>query len=410
MAGSRKDKRGRVLKKGELQRKDGRYAYSFTDPLGRRKYIYANDLATLRRKEQELMKDQLDGLDVYVAGQATINMVFDRYISLKYELKESTKVGYIYTYNHFVKDDFGRKRIADIKFSDIVHYYNYLLHEKEISIGTLDSIHCLLHPTFDLAVRDDIIRKNPTDGAMKEVKKKSGKRTGIRHALTIEQQRAFMNYIANSPVYYHYWPLFTVLLGTGCRIGEAIGLRWEDIDYENRTISVNHAVSYFAAQGRKESALHISTPKTEAGIRTIPMLDAVYEAFKMEYEECEEYGFNKSEIDGYSGFIFSNRYGEIPTPASVNKAIKRICANYNAEEVINAKKERREPLLLPNFSCHHLRHTFATRLCEQETNLKVIQSVMGHRNIETTMDIYAEATEQKKQESFVILSQKLDVF
>lgn len=75
---------------------------------------------------------------------------------------------------------------------------------------------------------------------------------------------------------------------------------------------------------------------------------------------------------------------------------------------MNAKKEKREKVLISQFSCHHLRHTFATRLCETETNLKVIQSIMGHRNIETTMDIYAEATEQKKQESFEMLAARLD--
>ena len=79
------------------------------------------------------------------------------------------------------------------------------------------------------------------------------------------------------------------------------------------------------------------------------------------------------------------------------------------EEQIKAAKEKREPLILPHFSCHHLRHTFATRFCENETNLKVIQSVMGHANIETTMDIYAEATERKKQESMRKLSEKFDV-
>lgn len=75
---------------------------------------------------------------------------------------------------------------------------------------------------------------------------------------------------------------------------------------------------------------------------------------------------------------------------------------------MNAKKEKRETILLPQFSCHHLRHTVATRLCETETNLKVIQAIMGHRSIETTMDIYAEATERKKQESFELLAAKLD--
>ena len=72
--------------------------------------------------------------------------------------------------------------------------------------------------------------------------------------------------------------------------------------------------------------------------------------------------------------------------------------SYNKEETENAKKERRDPVLLPDFSCHHLRHTFCTRFCENETNLKVIQEIMGHKDIQTTMDIYAEATEEKKQE------------
>ena len=80
MAQTRKDLRGRVLRKGESQRRsDGRYVYTYTDPLGRRKYVYAQDLVTLREKEAQLMKDQMDGLDIYVAGKATVNFVFDRY-------------------------------------------------------------------------------------------------------------------------------------------------------------------------------------------------------------------------------------------------------------------------------------------------------------------------------------------
>lgn len=78
MAKARKDIRGRALKPGEIQRKDDlRYMYTFTDPLGRRKYIYANDLIELREKEQKLQRDQLDGLDLYAAGKATINDTFD---------------------------------------------------------------------------------------------------------------------------------------------------------------------------------------------------------------------------------------------------------------------------------------------------------------------------------------------
>jgi len=410
VAQARKDLRGRALRKGEVQRaSDKRYMYTYTDPLGRRKFIYANDLATLREKEKQLMKDQLDGLDLYVAGKATINDVFDRYMSTKYDLRETTRSNYLYIWEHFVKDTFGKKRIADIKFSDLLQYYLYLLNDEEIALGTLDSVHCLIHPTFQLAVRDEIIRHNPSDGVMKEVSKRAGKSRGVRHALTLEQQRAFMDYIANHPVYYHWWPLFTVLLGTGCRIGEGLGLRWQDLDFEKRTISINHSLVYYPEGSSRRSVLKVSKPKTEAGIRIIPMLDIVYDAFQMELEEQEETGYNQIEIDGMTGFIFTNRNGSAPNPQTVNRTIKRIISSYNADEVVRAKRQRREPVILPDFSCHHLRHTFCTRLCENETNLKVIQSIMGHRNIETTMDIYAEATEQKKQESIERLS-NLNIF
>lgn len=83
-------------------------------------------------------------------------------------------------------------------------------------------------------------------------------------------------------------------------------------------------------------------------------------------------------------------------PTDVNRAIHRIVEDYNNEETTNARKERREAVLLPHFSAHSLRHTFCTRFCENESNLKVIQSIMGHADITTTMDIYAEATAEKK--------------
>lgn len=355
-----------------------------------------------------MIKDQLDGLDRYAAGKASVNDTFDRYIATKYNLRDNTKSGYIYMYDRFVREDFGRHKLIDIKYSDILQFYYFLLNEKNLALATLDSIHCILHPTFQLAVRDDIIRKNPTDGVMAEICKKTGMHRNVRHALTVDQQRAFMDYMANHPVYVHWWPLFTVLLGTGCRIGECLGLRWKDLDFENRIITIDHALTYYKSAESGSCVFRISEPQTEAGIRTIPMLDVVKDAFSILQDEEDENGPNMQVIDGYTGFIFQNRFGEVPNPESVNRAIKRIAASYNAEEVLNAKKEKRDALILPDFSCHHLRHTFATRLCEAESNLKVIQSVMGHKNIETTMDIYAEATDRKKQETFNVLASKLD--
>ena len=95
---TRKDGKGRALRKGEHYRKsDGRYSYSYNDVFGNRKFIYSNNLAKLREREEQLVRDQLDGLDVYVAGSADLNFVFDRYISTKSELRSTTRSNYLFT-------------------------------------------------------------------------------------------------------------------------------------------------------------------------------------------------------------------------------------------------------------------------------------------------------------------------
>lgn len=407
---ARKDDKGRALNKGEYQRAhDGIYVYRYKDFRDQWQSIYAGDLTELRLKEKQLLKDQLDGLNVYAAGNATLNMAYDRYMSTKYNLRESTKSNYNYMFDQYVRPEFGKRKIADIKYSDVKFFYYYLLNDKKLQINTLDTVHTVLYPTFSMAVRDDIIRKNPTDGVMAEIKKSGWKNKGVRHALTVEQQKAFMNAITAYPEFSHWLPLFTVLLGTGCRVGEVIGLRWSDVDMKNHSINVNHSVTYYPRAERK-CYFGVSLPKTEAGIRIVPMMDTVHKILTDEYERQKYEGFCTYELDGMSGFIFSNRNGHLHNPHCINQAINRISETYNASEVVKAKKEGREPVIIPHFSCHHLRHTFCSRLCENETNVKVIQEVMGHANIETTLDIYAEVNYSKKKEVIEDLSKKIDLF
>ena len=175
MAKARKDNKGRALQKGESQRTDNTYVYTYTDPFKKRRFVYARDLQTLREKEADLIKNQLDGLDVYVAGSATLNYVFDRYMSTKYDLRRTTRSNYIYMYDHFVREGFGQRKIGEIKYSDVMYFYYYLLNEKDLQANTVDTIHTVLHPTFQLAVRDGIIRMNPSDGVMADIKRKAGK-------------------------------------------------------------------------------------------------------------------------------------------------------------------------------------------------------------------------------------------
>lgn len=408
----RKDSKGRVLRKGENYRKaDGRYSYIFHDALGEKRTIYAKSLLELREKEDTLVRDQMDGLNFYVAGKADLNFLFDRYISTKTELRSSTKSNYEYMWEHFIKDSFGKKKIKEVKFSDVLFFYTYLMNDQGLQINTIENINTILRPTMELAVRDDIIRRNPVDGAYREVKKRTGGKSKSRRALTVEQQREFMNYVAKSPTYYSWYPFFLFLLGTGCRVGEAIGIRWEDLDMEKKLIDINHSVTYYHRSDKSyKCEYRVSSPKTEAGKRVIPMMPQIYEMLQKEYEQQTEFGFCSANVEGMTGFVFSNRFGNLHNPSAVNRAIKRIVDAHNAEEEVEAKKKRREPFMLPKFSCHIFRHTFASRFCENETNIKVIQEVMGHADVSTTMNIYAEANPEVTRASIEKLAKNLNVF
>lgn len=403
---TRKDSRGYALKKGESQRKDGRYVFRYTTIRGEHRAVYAKDLAELRKKEVKIRRSIEDGLDPDRAERITLNELFDEYISQKYDLKQSTRTNYKYMYNHYVRESFGKMRISKIKYTDVKKFYYSLILEKGFKPNSMEIVNTLLHPAFTMAVRDGLLRLNPTDGVMTEIKKSHSWEKKKRHALTIPEQRAFTNYIANSAEYRGWYPLFTVMLGTGCRIGEVLGLRWQDIDFKNRTININHNLVY-RAQDDGTCINRVNSPKTSAGIRIIPMLDEVFDAFLEEYQYQKVIGFSTDEIDGYSGFVFCTGEGKVYLPGMINRTIHSICADYNKEEAAKAEEEKRDPVLLPHFSCHHLRHTFCTRFCENETNLKVIQEIMGHADISTTMDVYAEATQEKKKASMTALQSAL---
>ena len=236
-------------------------------------------------------------------------------------------------------------------------FYYDLIMNKEMKAYTLDNVHTQIHPTLQMAVRDGLIRTNPSDGVMAEIKKSHVWDKEPRRALTIPQQRAFTGYMQNCREYHGWVPVIMILLGTGMRIGECLGLRWEDLNFENRTISVNHNLSE-RPYDDGTCTKHIQTPKTKAGSRTIPMIDEVFDAFLQEYEMQKCMGYRSETIDGYTNFVFLTTGGSVLSASSVNRAIHGITDSYNAEETKKAKEEKRDPVLIPNFSAHSLRHTF----------------------------------------------------
>lgn len=395
MAERRKDSKGRVLKENETQRKDGTYQYRWRTSDHKRHSIYAPTREELREKEQTVLKDKSDGIRTD-AQKVTLNDVYDLWVQLKKGLKDNTFQNYKYMYEQFVRDDLGQHKITRLKRSDIRRFYNYLIDERCLKVATVDNIHTVLHQVLDIAVEDCYLRNNISDNALKELKQARNLFTEKRKALTIQEQEIFLDFLKKSNTYRHWYPIFALMVGTGLRVGEAVGLRWNDVDFDNNTISVNHTLIYYN-HAKGGCYFGINTPKTRAGERTIPMIESVREAILQEKEYQREAGIKcTARVDGFTDFIFVNRFGNTQHQGTLNKALRRIIRDCN-QEILDKAKDKDNVILLPNFSCHTLRHTFTTRLCESGINIKVIQSVLGHSDVSTTLDIYADVTKDLKK-------------
>ena len=397
----RKDKARVVLRKGESQRKDGKYDFRWTSPDGKRHSIYAATLEELREKENDIQRDSLEGIKAE-ARYVTLNDVFTLWAKVKRGLKDNTFQNYLYLYRQFVEPDFGKSKVSALKKSDVKQFYNTLADERGLQISTIDSVHTVLHQVLDMAVDDCYLRSNPSDNVLRELKKAHQFETNRRKALTVAEQNLLLSYLSKTPKYQHWYPIFAVMLGTGLRVGEATGLRWCDVDFEEGTISVNHTlVNYDHREnngGKKGCYFNCHSPKTKAGVRTVPMMDFVKEAFEKEraYQEEAEIHCTVT-VDGYTDFIFVNRFGECQHQGTLNKAIRRIIRDCNDEVLA---KNPNSTVLLPRFSCHTLRHTFTTRMCEAGVNIKVIQDALGHSDISTTLNIYADVTKELRKSEF----------
>ena len=396
----RKDKDRIVLKAGESQRSNGTYDYRWTGKDGRRHSVYAKTLEELREKEAQIENDKFEGIKAE-ARYVTINEMFDLWCQLKRGLKNNTFENYKYMYNTFARPNFGKQRISTLKKSDVKRFYNYLADERGLQASTIDSVHTVLHQVLQMAVDDNYLRSNPSDGVLKELKQSHVFKTEKRRGLTKPEQELLLTFLRNHRTYNHWYPIFAVMVGTGLRVGELAGLRWCDIDLEEGIIDVNHTLVYYDHRdpnSKKGCYFNVHTPKTEAGKRQVPMLDFVKEAFLMEKAYQEALGIKcQVVIDGYTDFIFVNRDGGTFYQGSLNKTIRRIIRDCN-DEVLQTGEEN--PVLLPHFSCHSLRHTFTTRMCEAGVNVKVMQDTLGHADISTTLNIYADVTKELKKEEF----------
>lgn len=372
----RKDTKGRVLRKGESQRKDGVYMYRWTDLFGERKSVYAGTLEELRREEDAVQAELQSGIR---RNNITLNDQIEWYLSTRGQLKSSTRENYIYYYHHTIENSFlGRMRVRDIRKSHILKFYADCK-AKGYSNGTIAILQKILHPAFELALDDDVIGKNPSKGCLKDYSDFTEK----KQALTLDEEKEFLSRVKESPRMNWLYPMYAIILITGMRISEVLGLTWNDVDMENRIIHINHQLLYRYIDGKVKLYVENSA-KTESGVRDLPMNDEVYALFAKQKEQWFSFcGGKTGEIDGYSGFVFISKMNRQGLPIYANNVRK------NLYRIVEQNEKRK--VQLPPVSPHILRHTACTRMSESGMNLKVIQYMMGHHDMRTTVQVYDHA-------------------
>lgn len=367
MSEKRKDKKGRIFRSGEGQRPNKTYFYRYHRN-GDKKwcYVYAPTPEELRQKEEVIQRDLLDGID-YAGGEITVAELVDRYINLRRGLKENPMRAYGSAINRIHTDPFGSRMIRSVRLSDGKGWF-VSLHDRGYKQNTIGVMQCVVRPAFEMAVDDDILRKNPFKFKLSDVVPRDAY---VRTALSREQQEQylqfFMEYGGGS-----YYDDVVILLGTGLRVSELYGLTKSDLDFDRRCIHVRRQLSRTANQ-----PYFISSPKTKSGIRTIPMTDSVYMALK---RVLKNRASPKVEmlVDGCTGFIFLDKAGKPKVAMHLENFMRGL--------------QRKHPWALggdfPKVTPHVLRHTFCTNMQQAGIDIKSLQYLMGHSNASVTLDVY----------------------
>lgn len=378
----RKDSKGRNLRLGESQRKDGRYAFKYTNAYGKIQFVYSWKLVptdkvptgkrediSLREKEQQIRKDIDDGINT-MGGKITVCQLYEKKISQKKNVRYNTQKGQYYLKNILENDPLGARCIDTVKMSDGKEWA-IRMSEKGYAYRTINNYKRSLKAAFYMAIQDDCIRKNPFDFKLSDVLEDN---SGSKMILTPEQEKKMLAFMKEDKTYSKYYDEIVVLLETGLRISEFCGLTM-NIDMTNRIINVDHQL-----MKDSEIGYYIATPKTKNGIRQLPMTEKAYRAFQHILENRRK--AQSVVIDGYRNFLFLNVKGLPKVAGDYKSMLKGMVKKYN-----KLHKDQ-----LPNITPHSLRHTYCTNMANKGMNPNTLQYIMGHANITMTLGYYAHGT------------------
>lgn len=381
MSEKRRDNRGRVLRFGESQRQDGRYAFKYKDNDGSVKFVYSwrldkNDRTpagkkrelSLREKEKQIEHDLFDHI-VSNGGNYTVLELVKKYVSLKTGVRHNTEANYNFVINIIAKADFGKLRIDKVHLSDAKGWLIKLQKEGR-GYSTIHSVRGVLRPAFQMAVDDDLIRKNPFNFELASVIVND---SVTREAITRKQERDFLSFIQADEHFSRYYDGIYILFHTGLRISEFCGLTIGDIDFREMRINVDHQL-----QRKRDMTYVVEPTKTTSGTRMVPMTKEVADCFRRILANRIKPKVEPM-IDGYTGFLFLDK-NEMPMVAlHWEKYFKHILDKYNSIYKVQ----------LPKITPHVCRHTFCSNMAKSGMNPKTLQYIMGHSDISVTLNTYS---------------------
>lgn len=365
----RKDDKGKVLKEGESQRKDGTYQYRVMDDSGKRRYIYAKDLNSLRKREADIQKRLILHQSI-APKELTMADVVNQYFEMhKSSLRPDTRTKQEYLLRRFQNDPFWKLPAECISVRD-AKLWTKKLEGWGWAYQSINSLLAIIRPAFEAACEDEILYRNPFAFSLSKIMSNKQK---PKKPLTEHEYKKLLDHMESDSRYHKYKDAIVVLYETGMRIGEFCGLTIHDLDFERGRINITHQLRYNATD-----KFHVQEPKTASGVRVIPMSPATRESL-MNIVENRPTMLRSNVIDGYRDFLFLSRRGNPRKPDYFEGALYRIVKNYNSSHSDS----------LPHISPHTFRHTFCTRMILAGMDIKSVQYFMGHSTIKTTLEVYA---------------------
>lgn len=373
-----KDLKGKELGVGISQQSDKLYVARFTDKFGRRKTKRFKKLQECRQWIADASYISKHS-DIENASDILVDTWYEYWIGIKKQtVRPNTVRNYSERYERNIKGIIGKKLLSEVKplhcqkiFSDMA--------EQGYKTTTIYQTRITLYNMLEFAKENDVILSNP---CKKSVKSDMGKPSEKKVALTIDEQRKFLMAATGQS----YENQYKFMLQTGLRTGELVGLKWDDIDFGKRTVTISRTMEYRYKVGE----WRVGPPKSKSGYRIIPLTDEAIRILKDQKEKNSKIKVINIE---WRDQVFLSRKGEPVKNSTYDTALFKICDKAG----------------IRRFCMHILRHTFATRCIEAGMIPKTLQKILGHSNIGITMNLYVDATEEEKTKEMDLVAEALKV-